>query len=101
MRLNGLGLVWELGTVGINNEIRILMNIIMKKEIHWLERPTKKSLLIIGLLLTFGTTLAVLSMTDLFRESMLQGKNTFMILWMVGGIVSYYRYILRYKKLKL
>jgi hypothetical protein len=75
---------------------------IMTKEINWYQNPTKKTLIVFGLLWLIGNTLLVLVLTDLFTESPLKVKNIIMMFFMIGSTVSVsHLYIKYFKKNKI
>ena len=70
----------------------------MTKEINWYQNPTKKTLIIFGLLWLISNTLLVLVLTDLFTESPLKANNIMMILSMIGSTSAVSGLYIRYYK---
>jgi len=70
----------------------------MTKEINWYQNPTKKTLIIFGLLWLISNTLLVLVLTDLFTESPLKANNIMMILLMIGSTSPVSGLYIRYYK---
>jgi len=70
----------------------------MTKEINWYQNPTKKTLIIFGLLWLISNMLLVLVLTDLFTESPLKAKNIMMMILMIGSTFSVLQLYIRYYK---
>jgi len=68
----------------------------MTKDITWYENPTKKTLIIFGLLWLISNMLLVLVLTDLFTENPLKAKNIIMIILMIGSTFSVSQLYIRY-----
>lgn len=70
----------------------------MTKEINWYQNPTKKTLLIFGMLWLISNLLLVLVLTDLFTENPLKAENIIMIVLMIGSTFSVSQLYIRYYK---
>ncbi len=70
----------------------------MSKEINWYKNPTKKTLIIFGLLWLVSNMLLVLALTDLFTESILKTNNILITPYIIGSTSAVLGLYLRYYK---
>jgi len=71
----------------------------MTEKINWYENPSKKTLIIFGLLWGISNMLLVLVLTDLFTENPLKAKNIMLMIFMLGSTLSVTQLYLRYYKM--
>ena len=70
----------------------------MTEKINWYENPSKKTLIIFGLLWAISNMLLVLVLTDLFTENPLKAKNIMLMVFMLGSTFSVSQLYVRYYK---
>jgi len=73
---------------------------IMIKSPNWYHNPTKKTLLIFGLLWLISNMLLVLALTDLFTENPLKAKNIMLMIFIIYSTSSVSRLYHRFYKNK-
>jgi len=72
----------------------------MIKSPNWYHNPTKKTLLIFGLLWLISNMLLVLALTDLFTENPLKAKNIMLMIFIIYSTSSVSRLYHRFYKNK-
>jgi hypothetical protein len=63
---------------------------------HWISKPTKRHILLVGLLWFSGVALSILAMTDVFKENLFQSKNTMMIIVQMIATIVYIKIVKNY-----
>lgn len=63
---------------------------------HWILKPTKRHILIVGILWLSGIILSLLAVTDVFKENIFQRKNVMMIILQIGATLTYIKMVKNY-----
>lgn len=69
----------------------------MKKD-TWINHPTKKQLLLVIITWFIGSSLLVLSVTDLFTESFFQKEYIMMYFILIGSSYTTFKVFVNYRK---
>lgn len=66
----------------------------------WMKNPSRKQMILFTLLYFAGILLLVLSMTDLFTESLFQGKYLLLYFLIIGSTLATFKIHLNYWNFK-
>jgi len=71
------------------------------KKNNWFKNPSHKQIILSTLLYFTGILLLILSMTDLFTESIFQGKYSLIYFLILGSTLTTLKIHLNYRNLKI